>query len=225
MKRSIKEIILRVVILLIGLVIAHLGVTLFLLADLGADPFNVLIQGLFRTLSERLHLGWLTHGYTHMAVCFLIILILLIADKSYIKIGTLLCMICGGPIIDFFTLLLEDVINAGNPFVIRILTLGLGCVILAYGMTIVMKSDSGVGPNDLVAVVISDKSKKPFGVIRIVVDVCFVLVGFLTGGVVGVGTIICAALVGPVAGVFLPVNEKLVNSVVERIIGSDSGTN
>lgn len=225
MKRSIKEIILRVVILLIGLVIAHLGVTLFLLADLGADPFNVLIQGLFRTLSERLHLGWLTHGYTHMAVCFLIILILLIADKSYIKIGTLLCMICGGPIIDFFTLLLEDVINAGNPFVIRILTLGLGCVILAYGMTIVMKSDSGVGPNDLVAVVISDKSKKLFGVIRIVVDVCFVLVGFLTGGVVGVGTIICAALVGPVAGVFLPVNEKLVNSVVERIIGSDSGTN
>ena len=61
--------------------------------------------------------------------------------------------------------------------------------------------------------------------IRIVVDVCFVLVGFLTGGVVGVGTIICATLVGPVAGVFLPVNEKLVNSVVERIIGSDSGTN
>ena len=34
--------------LMIGLAIAHLGVTLFLLADLGADPFNVLIQGLFR---------------------------------------------------------------------------------------------------------------------------------------------------------------------------------
>lgn len=221
MKRSMREIILRVIILLVGLVIAHLGVTLFLLADLGADPFNVLIQGLFRTLSEDLHLEWLTHGYTHMAVCFLIILILLIADKSYIKIGTLLCMICGGPIIDFFTVILGGVVNARKPFLIRILTLGLGCVILAYGMTIVMKSDSGVGPNDLVAVVISDKSKKPFGIIRIVVDVCFVLTGFLTGGVVGIGTIVCAALVGPVAGIFLPVNEKLVSRVVTRVMGTD----
>lgn len=221
MKRTVKETFLRVIILLVGLVIAHLGVTLFLLADLGADPFNVLIQGLFRTLSEDLHLEWLTHGYTHMSICFLIILILLIADKSYIKIGTLLCMICGGPIIDFFSLLLKDIINAGNPFVIRLLTLGLGCVILAYGMTIVMKSDSGVGPNDLVAVVISDKSKKPFGIMRIVVDVCFVLVGFLTGGVVGIGTIVCAALVGPVAGIFLPVNEKLVSKVVEHMMGTD----
>lgn len=221
MKRTVKETFLRVIILLVGLVIAHLGVTLFLLADLGADPFNVLIQGLFRTLSEDLHLEWLTHGYTHMSICFLIILILLIADKSYIKIGTLLCMICGGPIIDFFSLLLKDIINAGNPFVIRLLTLGLGCVILAYGMTIVMKSDSGVGPNDLVAVVISDKSKKPFGIMRIVVDVCFVLVGFLTGGVVGIGTIVCAALVGPVAGIFLPVNEKLVSKVVEHVMGTD----
>lgn len=38
-----KETILRVIILVVGLAIAHLGVTLFLLANLGADPFNVLI--------------------------------------------------------------------------------------------------------------------------------------------------------------------------------------
>ncbi len=218
MKRSIKEILIRVVILLIGLTIAHLGVTLFLLADLGADPFNVLIQGLFRTLSEGLKLGFLTHGYTHVAICFLIILVLLVVDKSYIKIGTLLCMICGGPIIDFFTWLLGGMIHAGNPFVVRILTLGLGCVILAFGMTIVIKSDSGTGPNDLVAIVISDKTKKPFSIMRIIVDVCFVAAGFIMGGVIGIGTIICAALVGPVAGVFLPVNEKWINRVVKNLM-------
>ncbi len=218
MKRSMKEIILRVIILLVGLTIAHLGVTLFLLADLGADPFNVMIQGLFRTLSGMGIFGGLTHGYTHMAICFLIIIILLIVDRNYIKIGTLLCMICGGPIIDFFTWLFGSVIHAGNPFVIRILVLGLGCVILAYGMTIVIKSDSGTGPNDLVAIVISDKTKKPFGIMRIVVDVCFVVAGFLMGGVVGIGTIICAALVGPVAGIFLPVNEKMVNAIVGKLM-------
>ena len=37
--------IIRVLLLLCGLTIAHLGVTLFLQADLGSDPFNVLIQG------------------------------------------------------------------------------------------------------------------------------------------------------------------------------------
>lgn len=218
MKRTIKETGLRVIILLVGLTIAHLGVTLFLLADLGADPFNVLIQGLFRTISGLVSWEGLTHGYTHMAICFLIILILLIVDKSYIKIGTLLCMICGGPIIDFFTWLFGGIINSGNPFVIRILVLGLGCVILAYGMTIVIKSDSGTGPNDLVAIVISDKTKKPFGIMRIIVDVCFVIAGFFMGGVVGIGTIICAALVGPVAGIFLPRNEKMINAIVDRLL-------
>ena len=52
MKRSVKEICARLVILLIGLTIAHLGVTLFLLADLGSDPFNVLVQGIFRTIQK-----------------------------------------------------------------------------------------------------------------------------------------------------------------------------
>ena len=215
-KRTLKEILLRIVILFIGLTIAHLGVTLFLLADLGADPFNVLIQGLFRTAQSLT--GWtvLTHGRVHMTICFLIILVLLITDRSYTKIGTVLCMICGGPIIDFFTLLLGGLIHSGNPFAARILVLAAGCVILAFGMTIVMKSDSGVGPNDLVAIVISDKLGRSFSITRIVVDVCFVAAGFLMGGAVGVGTIICAALVGPVAGIFLPHSER----IVERIIAS-----
>ena len=208
-----KEIVIRVILLLAGLVIAHLGVTLFLLADLGADPFNVLIQGIFRTLSKQPVFSFLTHGYTHIAICFLIIIVLLVIDKTYIKIGTILCMICGGPIIDIFTLILAPLFSQ-MPFIIKVLMLGIGCVILACGMTVVIKSDAGTGPNDLVAVVISDKRKKKFGVIRIIVDATFVLSGFLMGGVVGLGTIVCAALVGPVAGVVMPYSEKLVNKVL-----------
>ena len=40
----------RVLLLLAGLTVAHLGVTLFLESNLGADPFNVLVQGIFRVL-------------------------------------------------------------------------------------------------------------------------------------------------------------------------------
>lgn len=43
MKRSVKEIVVRMIILFVGLCSAHFGVTLFLLADLGSDPFNVFV--------------------------------------------------------------------------------------------------------------------------------------------------------------------------------------
>ena len=73
-KEKLKELIIRVVILLVGLTIAHLGVTLFLLADIGSDPFNVLIQGIFRSLQKITDFSLLTHGNTHMVICFLIII-------------------------------------------------------------------------------------------------------------------------------------------------------
>ena len=163
MNRSLKEWIVRSVILMIGLVIAHLGVTLFLLSDLGSDPFNVLVQGLFRQLSGVPSLSFLTHGRTHMTVSLMIIVILFFTARSYVKIGTLLCMICGGPIIDFFTWLLRLILPQDLSLPARIAMLVLGCVILAYGMTIVIKSDAGTGPNDLVAVVITDKLHGRFG--------------------------------------------------------------
>lgn len=215
MKRSLKETILRLVLLFAGLIIAHLGVTLFLLTELGADPFNVFVQGLFRTLHG--FIGILTHGYTHITVCIMIILILLVVDRSYIKIGTLVCMAFGGPIIDFFTLLFQGIINSESSFVLRLLSLAVGCVILAFGMTIVIKSDAGTGPNDLVAIVLSDKLSRPFGPTRVAVDFCFTLIGFLLGGAVGIGTIISAFLVGPVAGLFLPHSEKIVAFFVKKL--------
>ena len=196
----------RILLLLTGLTIAHLGVTLFLQSDLGSDPFNVFVQGLYRCVSG---IPLLTHGTVHVGISFIIILALLVIDRSYIRIGTLLCMVLGGPIIDAFTLLLGSVIHPQSPMAWRVISLALGCVILAFGMTIVIKSEAGTGPNDLVAVVISDKTGKKFGIIRIIVDVCFAAVGFLFGGTIGLGTVVCAFLVGPTAQFFFPFSEKL----------------
>ena len=193
----------RVILLLIGLIIAHFGVTLFLLVDLGSDPFNVFIQGLYKTVSANIGASFITHGRVHMAVCFLIIIILLLTDRSYVKIGTVLCMVCGGPIIDLFTALLTPLALQTAPLWVRIAVNCLGCVILAYGMTVVITSEAGTGPNDLVAVVISDKLKKKFPIVRIIVDVLFAGIGFLMGGTV--------------AGVFMPLNKKLVAAVLRRV--------
>lgn len=206
-KRNLAEYIKRLLILVLGLTIAHLGVTLFLLSNLGSDPFNVLIQGIANILP-------LSHGTCHQIICFLILGILLFVARSYIKAGTFICMFFGGPIIDFFSWLLGGLINDNSSIIIRFVSLVLGCFILAFGMTIVIKSDAGTGPNDLVGVVISDKLHKPFGIIRVIVDFSFVIIGMLLGGIFGVGTIVCAFLIGPIADRFLPVSEKLVHKLL-----------
>lgn len=215
MKRSVKEWGLRIAILMLGLCIAHLGVTLFLLSDLGSDPFNVFVQGIYRTLDRLTGWGFLTHGRVHVAISLVIVLILLFVDKSYIKIGTALCMLFGGPVIDVFNALLEGP-TAGASLPVRACMLVAGCVILAYGMTIVIRSDAGTGPNDLVAVVISDKTGRKFSVTRVLVDACFLLIGWLLGGTAGVGTLVCMFLVGPVAGFFLPINGRIIEKLVRR---------
>ena len=217
MKKYAKELLLKIVILFVGLTIAHLGVTLFLLANIGADPFNVFVQGVFRTLDGFMDFSLLTHGNTHVTICFIIIVALLFIDRTYIKIGTILCMIFGGPIIDFFTSVLTAPLANVDSMVAKIIMNAIGCIILAFGMTIVMKSEAGSGPNDLVAIVISDKLKKNFGIVRIIVDISFVAIGFGLGGSIGIGTLICAFLVGPVANVFLPFNEKWIQKLLNII--------
>ena len=161
MRALAKELAVRALELLLGLAIAHLGVTLFLLSDLGSDPFNVLIQGLHSALPWPAFMD--THGRVHLLVSLLIMLVLLLAAKGFVKVGTVICMALGGPIIDLWEMLLGPMLGV-LPLGGRIALLVAGCAILAFGMTIVISSDLGAGPNDLVAVSISELSKKPFGV-------------------------------------------------------------
>ena len=203
-------------IVLVLLAVAHLGVTLFLESDLGSDPFNVLVQGLYRRLPWP---GWMTHGRVHLLVCLLIVAALLVIARSYVRIGTVLCMALGGPIIDLWTLPLAPLFPEELALPWRLLALVAGCVILAFGMTVVIRSEAGTGPNDLVAVVLSDKIKKPFGPVRVGVDVLFALAGWLLGGVVGLGTVVCACLVGPCAQVFLPISGRLCDTCLNKIRG------
>ena len=209
-----KTTFIRVLILFVGLIIAHFGVSLFLLANLGSDPFNVMIQGFSRSIVNVVSSPLVSHGNTHMAVSILIIIVLLFVDRKYIKVGTLICMFCGGPIIDVFNMMLGSVITPDSAMSIRVISNILGCIILALGMSIVIKSDAGTGPNDLVGVVISDKMKRKFSIIRMIVDACFLMCGWFLGGVVGIGTVICLFLIGPVAGFFLPKSEKVINKIV-----------
>lgn len=137
-------------------------------------------------------------------------------------VGTVLCMALGGPIIDVYTLWLAPVIHGGLPLLWRLGLLVAGCRILAFGMTIVIRSQAGTGPNDLVAVVLSDKLKKPFGPVRVAVDCAFAGIGLALGGVLGIGTVVCAFLVGPAAQLFFPVSEQICQIALRQFAGESS---
>ena len=63
------------VILLVGLTVAHLGVTLFLLSELGTDTFTVFIQGLSRVFG-------LTVGTVHVIVLCILMVVMLLTTKG-----------------------------------------------------------------------------------------------------------------------------------------------
>lgn len=189
-------------VLFVGLTIAHLGITLFLLTDLGSDPFTVMVQGFANTFG-------LTVGTMHVIISCLLMALMLAFTKGYVKPGTVICAFCGGPIIDFFSWLIGPLLSGNSPMVLRILGMVLGCVILAMGMSVVINSDAGTGPNDLVAMILTDKiSRIPFSRIRMGCDLFFLIAGFALGGVVGLGTLAAAFLVGPCAQKWLSITKK-----------------
>lgn len=204
--RSLLGWVKALVVLTLGLIVAHLGITLFLLTDLGSDPFTVMIQGLARV-------SGLTVGTMHVIVSCLLMGLMLLFTKGYVKPGTVICAFCGGPIIDCFSWLLGPWLSGDSPMALRLGGVVLGCVILALGMSVVINSDAGTGPNDLVAMILTDKlGRFQFRWVRMGCDLCFLAVGFALGGVVGVGTLVAAFLVGPCAQLWLPVTKGWIPS-------------
>lgn len=208
--RSAADWVKALIILLVGLTIAHLGVTLFLLSELGTDTFTVFIQGLSRVFG-------LTVGTVHVIVLCILMVLMLLTTKGYVKPGTVVCAFCGGPIIDFFTWLLGGYINLQSGMAVRIFSMLIGCVILSAGMSVVINSNAGTGPNDLVAVIFSDKLEKiEFRWVRIACDLFFVVLGFVLGGTVGAGTIVAVVLTGPLVQFWLPKTKKAVRLILKE---------
>lgn len=202
-----REWLIRLCFLTLGLIIAHLGVTLFLISDLGTDTFTVFASGISHTTG-------ISVGLCHSGIQCILIVLMILFTKGYIKTGSFICCVLGGPIIDIFNWLLGRFVSSASPMPIRFITMTLGCVVLSIGMALVIASDAGTGPNDLVAVILTDKLKKfQFRTVRICCDLFFIIAGFLLGGTVGVGTIVAAFLVGPIVQIFRPIHEKNIQNL------------
>ncbi len=213
-QRSLKSWIVRILILIVGLFVAHLGVTLFVLAEMGTDTFTIFVQGVANVTG-------LTIGTSQVVILTVMMIIMAIFTRGYVKPGTLICAFCGGWQIDFYMWLLGDSLSAASPMWIRIGAMVVGCVIIALGKAIVIMTDAGSGPNDLFSLIVSDSINRhkhvEFRWIRIATDVLFAVVGFALGGVLGVGTLVTAFLTGPVVQVFLKPCRNLTNKILAKV--------
>lgn len=203
-RRTLREWLIRLLLLLVGLTIAHLGVTLFILPGLGSDPFTIFVQGWSGITG-------LSIGACHVIMLCLLMAIMLLTTKGYVLPGTVVCSFFGGPIIDFFSWLLRGLVSPESPLALRVASMLTGCVVLATGMSLVIRSEAGTGANDLVAVILTDKlGRFQFRWVRVGCDVFFFVTGCLLGGVFGIGSVAAVLLVGPVAQFFFPFFSRLV---------------
>lgn len=219
----------RVILFFVGMSIIQFGVALFLKTNIGSDPFTVFTQGLAFTLNKtglkqfplvKLISGTneVTPGVANMIILVVLFAVIILVEKSRIKIGTLICVVGVGPIIDLGVRLVSYFPVESYNYVVKALLVAFGCFIIAIGFSVLSAANVGVAPNDIVPFIIQDKSKVEYRWIRISLDGGFLIIGFILGGTVGIGTVIAMLSTGPFIQFCLPFGEKIVNLIVNTQI-------
>lgn len=202
----------KITMFLIGMAIIQFGVALFIKTNIGSDPFTVFTQGIANSLNA---LGMsISTGSANRIILVVLFLTILIVNKSHIKIGTLICVIGIGPIIDMGIYLVSNLQIESYSYIVRMILVAGGCFLIAIGFSILSSTNVGVAPNDIIPFVIKEKINFEYKYIRIVQDALFLAVGYFLGGTVGVGTIIAMFSTGPFIQMCLPYGQKLVDFIV-----------
>lgn len=209
-KLNCKQLTKKLIFFFLGVWIIQTGVAIFIGTKIGSDPFTVFTQGISNVIN-------ITPGKANMLITFTFLVIILLFSRTSINIGTVLAMISAGPFIDLMLKIFENINFDSYNIIIKMLFLVLSCVIIAIGFSLLKATDLGVAPNDVIPFILSDNIKIQYRFVRIGLDVTFVVVGFLLGGVIGVGTIIAALLTGPLIQFFMPKLEKVAHKIIYDI--------
>ena len=202
----------RIIIFLIGMSIIQFGVALFLRMNIGSDPFTVFTQGLANTLNN---LGVnATTGTANRIILIVLFSIILLLNKSHIKIGTMICVVGVGPIIDLGVSMVSILPVESYNYLLKMFLIALGCFIIAIGFSMLSATKVGVAPNDIIPFIIKERTNWEYRWIRILMDAVLLISGSILGGTVGVGTIIAMATTGPFIQLCLPYGEKFTNFIL-----------
>ena len=176
--------------LVLGLVALGVGVGLTVQAHLGVSPWDVLHQGI--AAHTPLSFG------TVVVLVGLLVLLLWIPLHQRLGIGTVLNTLTVGYIADATI----DVLSRPGSDVERWAMLLGGILAMAVGIGLYIGSGLGPGPRDGLMTAISARGH-PLWLVRTALELSVLVLGWMLGGDVGVGTIVFAFGIGPLGHFFL----------------------
>jgi len=179
----------RAVWLVGGLFLCAAGILCFLESHLGLPPWDVLHQGIAKHTP-------LSFGLANEAVA-VAVLVVAWSLGARIGVGT----VANAALIGLFVVVLQPlhvVHELGSwPLAPRVGLLIAGLVAFGVGSAFYIGAGLGAGPRDSLMLVGSLRTRRRIGLVRAVLEGSVLVAGFLLGGVVGVGTVAFAALIGP----------------------------
>ena len=171
--------------LILGLILFGVGETLLITAGVGVSPWTVLAQGIsFKT------------GYSIGLTTFFVsigVLCLWIPLRQKPGVGTILNTIIVSIVIDVSL----PYLPAPELLVFQILQVIIGVVIVGLGSGFYLIANLGPGSRDGLMTGLQKKTNLPISLIRAILEISAVIVGWYLGGIVGIGTIVFALAIGP----------------------------
>ncbi len=195
----------RVIQLLVGLLLYGAGCALTIEAGLGVDPWTVFAQGV--SIHTGIGIGWITN------IVGFLVLLLWIPLRQKPGVGTIANILLVGTSMQFVLWVFPPV--AGLPLQIATLLGGILLVALASGLYIGARF--GPGPRDGLMTGMHARLGWPIWLCRALVEVSVLVVGWLLGGTVGVGTVLFAVLIGPLVHIALPIFDTRRSAAEARV--------
>ena len=182
-----KTILLQWVRIVFGLFVFSIGVHLTIFANIGLSPWDCLSMGI------SYHTP-LSYGAAVTSISVVIILIDILM-RERIGFGTLFDALLVG----FMTQMLNDLnplpLNEGLLSGLGIMLIGF--VFMAVGQWLYMGGAQCCGPRDMLLIGLGKRLPRvPIGVVEVLLWGVVVLLGWLLGGPVGIGTLISVACAG-----------------------------
>jgi uncharacterized membrane protein YczE len=182
---------LRLVQLYGGLVLYGVSSSLLVLAGLGLDPWDVFHQGLARTFG--LAIG------TWAIIVGVVVLLLWIPLRQRPGIGTVSNVVLVGLTMN----VVLGHVHAPHAMAARVACLVCGVFLNGVATGAYIGAGLGPGPRDGLMTGLAARGHS-IRVVRTCLELTVLVTGWLLGGTVGVGTVLYALSIGPLAHVFIP---------------------
>lgn len=175
------------------------GVSLLVLTQMGTDPCSAMNYGMARTLK-------MSFGNYQLLFNLILLIIVVIGNRRLIGTGTIGNMVVVGYAADFFSWIWSNVchIPANLPLIVRIVILFPTLLLFVTAAACYMNSGHGMAPYDAVPFILSNHLENKTGrtglfrPIRLSLDLLATIIGYVTGGEVGLMTVLMVILLAPI---------------------------